>query len=111
MPAGFRTEFLGASMITSDKQIAAYAERRKAFLQRSASYSGNQAGNPQKFAEILYNVSRMSKPPLYLFMGEAAFKSAGNKIAAVQKDMKATQSYAGAAADFADSKDSVFDKR
>ncbi|WP_268902938.1 hypothetical protein [Helicobacter sp. MIT 11-5569] len=44
-------------------------------------------------------------------MGEAAFKSAENKIAWVQKDMQATQGYAGKAADFADAGGSVFDKR
>ncbi|WP_267891666.1 SDR family NAD(P)-dependent oxidoreductase [Helicobacter muridarum] len=111
MPAGFRTEFLGTSMIQSDIYINKYDERRKAFLEKSANYSGKQAGNPQKFAQILYEVSRMQEPPFYLFMGEAAFKSAENKIAAVQKDIKVTQSYAGAAADFADSAGSVFDKR
>lgn len=111
MPAGFRTEFLGASMVQNDMQISDYEQRRKAFLERSANYSGKQAGNPQKFAEILYNVSRMQEPPFYLFMGEAAFKSAENKIAAVQKDIKTTQSYAGAAADFSDSAGSAFDKR
>lgn len=57
----------------------------------------------QKFAEILYDVSRMQKPPFSLFMGEAAFKSAENKIAWVSEDIKATQGYAGAAADFSDS--------
>ncbi|CAM2877797.1 MULTISPECIES: hypothetical protein [Helicobacter] len=65
----------------------------------------------QKFAEILYDVSRMQKPPFSLFMGEAAFKSAENKIAWVSEDIKATQGYAGAAADFSDSAGSAFDKR
>lgn len=111
MPAGFRTEFLGTSMVTSDRAISDYEERRKVFLERSANYSGKQAGNPQKFAEITFDVSRMKNPPMYLFMGEAAFKSAENKIATVQKDIKATQAYAGAAADFSDSAGSAFDKR
>lgn len=44
-------------------------------------------------------------------MGDAAYKSARNKIEAVQKDMKSTESYAGKAADFADAGDSAFDKR
>lgn len=111
MPARFRTEFLGASMVSGDRKISDYEARRKAFLERSANYSGKQAGNPQKFAEITFDVSRMKNPPMYLFMGEAAFKSAENKIAAVQKDIKATQAYAGATADFSDSAGSAFDKR
>ena len=111
MPAGFRTEFLGASMVEGDLKTTAYDARRKAFEERSAAYSGKQAGNPQKFAQILYEVSRNPKPPFSLFMGDAAFKSAQNKIAWVQDDIKATEAYAGAAADFADAGGSVFDRR
>ena len=111
MPAGFRTEFLGASMVKNENTIAIYDTRRNAFDKMRENYNGKQAGNPQKFAEILYEVSRMQEPPFYLFMGEAAVKSAENKIAAVQKDIKTTQSYAGAVADFSDSAGSAFDKR
>lgn len=87
MPEGFRTEFLGTSMVQGDIYINKYDERRKAFLEKSANYSGKQAENPQKFAQILYEVSLIQEPPFYLFMGEAAFKNAENKIAAVQKDI------------------------
>ncbi len=38
-----------------------------------------------------------------LLMGEVKFKSAENKIAWVSEDIKASQGYAGAAADFSDS--------
>lgn len=111
MPAGFRTEFLGASMVLGDGKVSDYDARRKAFLERSANYSGKQAGNPQKFAQILYEVSRNPKPPFSLFMGEAAFTSANNKIKWVSEDIKATESYTGKAADFSDSAGSAFDKR
>ena len=111
MPAGFRTEFLGTSMVKSAMQVSTYDARRKAFLDRSANYSCKQAGNPQKFAEILHEVSRNPKPPFSLFMGEAAFTSANNKIKWVSEDIKATESYAGKAADFSDSAGSAFDKR
>ena len=111
MPAGFRTEFLGTSMNLGEGQIAAYNTKREAFLQRTKAYSGTQAGDPAKFAQIIYKTSRLKKPPFSLFMGDAAYKSARNKIAFVQEDMKATESYAGAAADFAGSAGSAFDKR
>ncbi|MDE7172987.1 MAG: hypothetical protein K2N70_01415, partial [Helicobacter sp.] len=60
---------------------------------------------------ILYEVSRNPKPPFSLFMGDAAFKSAQNKIAWVQDDIKATEADAGVAADFADAGGSAFDRR
>lgn len=111
MPAGFRTEFLGASMVSGDRKISDYDARRTQFDTMMANYNGKQAGNPQKFAEILYEVSRNPKPPFSLFMGEAAFTSANNKIKWVSEDIKATESYAGKAADFSDSAGSAFDGR
>lgn len=111
MPAGFRTEFVGTSMNLGDTKIADYEVKRKAFEERTAAYNGKQAGNPEQFAKIIYELSRMQNPPFNLFMGDAAYNSARNKIEAVQKDMKSTESYAGKAADFADAGDSVFDNR
>lgn len=103
MPAGFRTEFLGSSMQLGDRQIEAYNVRREQFMANAKNYSGKQAGNPKAFAKIIYETSRMPKPPFSLFVGEAAYKNAESKIAWLQEDMQATQGYAGKSADFADS--------
>ena len=111
MPAAFRTEFLGASMNLGELTLSDYNEKRQAFIERTNAYNGKQAGNPTQFAKIIYETSRMKKPPFSLFMGDAAFKSARNKIAFVQSDITATESYAGKAADFADAENSAFDKR
>lgn len=111
MPAGFRTEFLGSSYKFSEIKIADYDEKRQAFINNAKGYNGKQAGNPEAFAKVIYETSRMAKPPFSLFMGDAAFKSARNKIAFVEGDIKATEKYAGKAVDFADSAESAFDKR
>ncbi len=111
MPAGFRTEFLGSSYKFSEIKIADYDEKRQAFISHAKAYNGKQAGNPEAFAKVIYETSRMAKPPFSLFMGDAAFKSARNKIAFVESDIKATEKYAGKAVDFADSAGSAFDKR
>lgn len=111
MPTQFRTEFAGASMNLGELENPAYEQRRKAYIERTNAYNGKQAGNPAKFAEVIYKTSRMKNPPHNLFMGEGAYKAARDKIAFVQKDLKATQSYAGAAVDFTESAGSAFDKR
>ncbi len=111
MPAGFRTEFAGTSMNLGELKVADYDEKRQAFIERTSAYNGKQAGNPDAFAKVIYETSRMAKPPFSLFMGDAAFKSARNKIAFVEGDIKATEKYAGKAVDFADSAGSAFDKR
>ena len=100
MPAGFRTEFLGKSMNMGESKITDYDKKREAFLTFAKSYNNKQAGNPQAFAKVIYETSRMSKPPFNLFMGDAAFKGARSKIAFVENDIKATESYAGKAVDF-----------
>ncbi|MBN7287991.1 MULTISPECIES: SDR family NAD(P)-dependent oxidoreductase [Campylobacter] len=111
MPAGFRTEFAGASASLSGGRIECYDERRKAFEEGVRNYNGKQAGDPQRFGEVMYKISRMPKPPFSLFMGDAAFRSAQNKLDSVKADMDATREFAGAAMDFADSAGSAFDKR
>ena len=111
MPAGFRTQFIGDSKNFGDIKIADYEAKRKAFEERMAAYNGKQPGNPEAFAKIIYELSRMKNPPLNLFVGDAAYKSARNKIEVVQKDMKKTESYAGKAADFANAGGSAFNER
>lgn len=111
MPGGFRTEFLGSSWKVSELKIADYDTRREVAAKNVSNYNGAQAGDPEKFAKVIYDTSRMQSPPFSLFMSEAAYKSAENKIAFVQKDMKATRKYAGSAVDYANSAGSAFDKR
>lgn len=111
MPAGFRTQFIGDSKNFGDIKIADYKAKRKAFEERMVAYNGKQPGNPEAFAKIIYELSRMKNPPLNLFVGDAAYKSARNKIEVVQKDMKKTESYAGKAADFANAGGSAFNER
>ena len=101
MPTQFRTEFAGASMNLGELENPAYAARRKAYIERTNAYNGKQAGNPAAFAKVIFETSRQAKPPFYLFMGENAYKAARDKIALVERDMKATEKYAGKAVDFA----------
>ncbi|RAX54476.1 hypothetical protein CCY99_03770 [Helicobacter sp. 16-1353] len=111
MPGGFRTEFVGESLRLGDRAISDYDKRREAFLSRTKSYNGKQAGNPAKFGEVIFKISRMEKPPFSLFMSDSAYKSARNKLEWVKEEMESTQSYAGVAMDFADSAGSAFDAR
>ena len=108
MPAGFRTEFAGSSLQKSSLKIQSYDTAREAFFAKLQDYNGKQAGNPQKFAEVLFSLSRAKNPPANLFLGENAFKSARAKIELIEADMKATQSYAGKAVEFSQSAKSAF---
>lgn len=111
MPGGFRTEFVGTSMVLSELKIKDYEAQRKAFEDRMKAYNGKQAGNPEKFAQIVYMLSREVKPPQNLFMGQAAYNSARAKIQAIEAEMKLTEVYAGASADFSEGAASAFEKK
>ena len=100
MPGGFRTEFFGTSKNFGDLRVKDYDESRESFKAIINSYNGKQSGNPEKFAEVLYQTSRLEQPPQHLFMSDGAFRLAREKIAAVEANMKATESYAGSAVDF-----------
>ena len=73
-------------------------------------YNGKQAGNPEKFAQMIFDTSRMQKVPLHLFVGDNAYKNAQEKIKNVQNDMQKSESYAGKVMDFNDFGKSAFDK-
>lgn len=100
MPAAFRTEFFGSSAQLGDIELKEYEANRQELIQNIKNYNGKQEGNPKAFAKIIYETSRMPKPPFNLFIGENAYKGAEAKIAKVQEDMKATRKYAGKPADF-----------
>ena len=110
MPTGFRTEFLGESLRADEGEIADYDELRAATIGNFKKYNGKQPGNPATFGPVMFEISRQSNPPEYLFMGSSAFKNADLKITAVQNDMKATRALAGEAMDFANNTGSAFDK-
>lgn len=110
MPTGFRTEFLGESLKADEGEIADYDKLRAATIGNFKKYNGKQPGNPATFGPVMFEISRQSNPPEYLFMGSSAFKNADLKIAAVQNDMKATRTLAGEAMDFAENSGSAFDK-
>ena len=100
MPGGFRTEFFGTSKNFGDLRVKDYDERRESYKARTDTFNGKQAGNPEKFAEVIFEISRMKKPPQHLFMSEGAFRLAREKIATIEANITATESYAGAAVDF-----------
>lgn len=79
-PGAFRTNFLNAdSLILSERRIEAYAGIR-ASHERYAKMSGNQAGDPEKAAKVMIELSEMSEPPVYLLLGSDAFSRAFTKL-------------------------------
>jgi NAD(P)-dependent dehydrogenase (short-subunit alcohol dehydrogenase family) len=70
-PGGFRTDWSGASMEFA-KPIADYDTVMQPFREFMQKYSGSEPGDPAKAAKVLFEVSRMSEPPLRLVLGKFA---------------------------------------
>ena len=79
-PGAFRTNFLNAdSLMLSEKKIDAYAVIR-ASHERYAKMNGNQAGDPEKAAKVMIELTEMSEPPVYLLLGSDAYARAFSKL-------------------------------
>ena len=80
-PSGFRTGFLTKnSLVLTDTKIEGY-DAVKNTQQKYLAMDGQQAGDPEKAAEIFIKLANETNPPLNLFLGADAYKRASQKIA------------------------------
>lgn len=88
-PGPFRTEFLGRSMGTAAREIAAYcdtAQTRRRYRQTS---NGKQAGDPAKAVAIMLQAVDAEHPPLHLPIGPRAHAIAERKLDSFRADITA----------------------
>jgi len=72
-PAGFRTGFLTEGSLTYTASKLDGYEAVKKTQERYLAMSGQQAGDPEKAAEIFMRLAESSDPPLHLFLGADAY--------------------------------------
>lgn len=69
-PGYFRTDFLEASSLSiSDGEIADYHETAGALRKHASAISGNQPGDPEKFARVVVDFVDVEDPPVRLPLG------------------------------------------
>ena len=88
-PGPFRTEFLGRSMATAGREIAAYAETSGRLRHYRDTNNGRQAGDPAKAVTVLLQAVDSEHPPLHLPIGPAAHRVAQRKLESFQADITA----------------------
>jgi NAD(P)-dependent dehydrogenase (short-subunit alcohol dehydrogenase family) len=87
-PSGFRTGFLTKdSLAFITTQIEGY-EAVKNTQDRYLSMNGQQAGNPDRAAEIFMDLAESSEPPMHLFLGNDAYNRASEKLAAMSIELE-----------------------
>jgi short-subunit dehydrogenase len=85
VPGPFRTEFITRSLNTAENNIDDYDQTVGKFVEFLDKIDGKQPGDPDKAAEAIINITKLEKPPLYLYLGEYAYKSANRKIKTMKK--------------------------
>ena len=87
-PGGFRTEFAGGSLATSEDLIDDYEETAHEFVKTVQANSGQQPGDPDKAALAMIEVVNSANPPLRLALGEDALNGVRQKMESFEKELK-----------------------
>lgn len=87
-PSGFRTDWAGRSAKESPSLIEDYQQTALANKNNIRGYSGKQPGDPERAARAIIKITESSNPPLYLLLGEAAFKNANKKLEDIKNDFE-----------------------
>jgi short-subunit dehydrogenase len=91
-PGSFRTEWAGRSMVRSERSIADYDAVFEPIRKRRREYSGRQAGDPAKAAQVLLKIVESDNPPTHLLLGNDALKLIDERLAALSSEIKAWES-------------------
>jgi len=87
-PSGFRTEWAGSSATYVDTAIDDYRSTVGENLKGIQGYSGKQPGDPDRAAQIMYDLVRQENPPLHLPIGKAAVKGARDKFTELVQELE-----------------------
>ncbi len=87
-PGAFRTEFLSHdSLVLPENKIEDYKSVRVSHA-RYLTMNGQQAGDPERAAEIFIHLAEIPEPPVRLFMGTDAYNRAKAKIDALDDELE-----------------------
>ena len=98
-PSGFRTDWAGRSASFVDTQIEDYRATVGENLKGIQGYSGRQPGDPDRAAQIMFDLVRQENPPLHLPLGKAAVKGAKEKFTGLIQELEGVAEI-GNSADF-----------
>ena len=88
-PGPFRTDWAGRSLTQTVSKIADYAETAAARMATTASYSGQQPGDPVRAAEAMIKITEIDQPPRHLVLGAVGLGSVTTKLKASLAEVEA----------------------
>jgi NAD(P)-dependent dehydrogenase (short-subunit alcohol dehydrogenase family) len=87
-PSGFRTGFLTEnSLAITATKIEGY-DAVKNTQNRYLAMNGQQAGDPERAAEIFIELAESDEPPMHLFLGNDAYKRASEKLTGMVAELE-----------------------
>ena len=87
-PSGFRTGFLTKNSLEfTPTKIDGY-EAVKRTQERYLAMNGQQAGDPERAAEIFMELAESPEPPLHLFLGKDAYNRASEKLVSMTAELE-----------------------
>ena len=87
-PSGFRTGFLTKkSLAITTTSVEGY-QAVKNTQDQYLSMNGQQAGDPDRAAEIFIEVAESSDPPMHLFLGKDAYNRASKKLTTMTAELE-----------------------
>lgn len=86
-PGPFRTYFAASSFKQAETVIADYQNTAGVFRERMKQVNGQQEGDPEKAAKIIFDLAQVAEPPLRLPLGKIAVLSLKSKIEMVTTDL------------------------
>lgn len=87
-PSGFRTGFLTRESLALTTSVIEGYEAVKNTQDRYLSMDGQQAGDPDRAADIFMELAENPEPPMRLFLGNDAYKRASEKLAALSVELE-----------------------
>lgn len=87
-PGSFRTDWAGRSMVRSGRSIADYDAVFDPVRKRRQAYSGNQAGDPAKAAQVLLRLVGSDHPPTHLLLGNDAVQRVRERLSTLSKEIE-----------------------
>jgi short-subunit dehydrogenase len=88
-PGGFRTDFLGKSIVFSSTVIDDYTKTSGALRSWGKMGHGKQRGDAKLGAEAIINAVTSEHPPLHLLLGGDAYKGALQQLDSLRQEFEA----------------------
>lgn len=87
-PGAFRTNFLTTESLTMPQQPLAAYEDIRASHAKYLQMSGTQAGDPEKAAAAIIQLTTEANPPLHLLLGQDAYQRATHKLDVLRQNFE-----------------------